>query len=174
MKNCPTCNRDLDINDFGICKARRDGRNLYCKSCIRGKVNASRQALRKYKAARKQRLAELGPAAEPPPTIIFSQQDKPTLVDRVREAIKNGARTQTEIHHETRLDNEQIGEAITDLLLWTHEIKTRMVDGSRMYFMNTVEERPQINYPVSLSLIDLAHKNLGPVIRGCRKVEKVA
>src|SRR5687767_15406548 len=52
-KECPLCNQALSLSEFGICRARKDGRNLYCKSCIRKKVTDSRQALREYKSARK-------------------------------------------------------------------------------------------------------------------------
>jgi hypothetical protein len=35
VKHCPICTQELPISEFGICRARKDGRNLYCKSCIR-------------------------------------------------------------------------------------------------------------------------------------------
>ena len=45
-KDCPICSQSLLLSEFGICRARKDGRNLYCKSCIRKKVTSSRQILR--------------------------------------------------------------------------------------------------------------------------------
>jgi hypothetical protein len=57
-------------------------------------------------------------------------------VERVREAIKKGARTQREIAQETRLGKDEIGDALANLLLWTREIKTQMVDNGRVYFIN--------------------------------------
>src|SRR5207237_1817130 len=61
-------------------------------------------------------------------------------VERVREAIRKGARTQKEIAHETRLGKDEIGDAIANLLLWTREIKTQIVDNTRLYFINEASE----------------------------------
>jgi hypothetical protein len=61
-------------------------------------------------------------------------------VERVREAIRKGARTQREIAQETRLGKDEIGDAIANLLLWTREIKTQIVDNNRTYFLNESSE----------------------------------
>src|SRR5882762_8910266 len=53
QKYCPICAQDLPLSEFGVCRARKDGRNLYCKSCIRKKVTDSRRALKEYRSARK-------------------------------------------------------------------------------------------------------------------------
>src|SRR5687768_18519804 len=58
VKHCPICSQDLPITEFGICRARKDGRNLYCKSCIRQKVTQSRRALKEYKSARKRYISQ--------------------------------------------------------------------------------------------------------------------
>jgi hypothetical protein len=60
----------------------------------------------------------------------------------VREAIRKGARTQKEIAQETRLGKDEIGDAIANLLLWTREIKTQIVDNNRLYFINESTELP--------------------------------
>src|SRR5437763_16447688 len=52
LKTCPRCEESLPISEFGVCRARKDGLNLYCKRCIRQKIALSRQALREYKSAR--------------------------------------------------------------------------------------------------------------------------
>src|SRR5438045_6786799 len=57
-KNCPICSRQLPLSEFGVCRARKDGRNLYCKSCIRKKVTDSRRALKEYKSARKKCISQ--------------------------------------------------------------------------------------------------------------------
>src|SRR5215510_16294349 len=57
-KHCPICAQELPLNEFGVCRARKDGRNLYCKSCIRTKVTESRRALKEYKSARKRYISQ--------------------------------------------------------------------------------------------------------------------
>src|SRR5947208_1960404 len=52
LKTCPRCEESLPLSEFGICRARKDGLNLYCKRCIRQKIALSRAALREYKNAR--------------------------------------------------------------------------------------------------------------------------
>src|SRR5215204_2572423 len=64
IKHCPICSQDLPISEFGICRARKDGRNLYCKSCIRHKVTQSRRALKEYKTARKRYISQQVDIAE--------------------------------------------------------------------------------------------------------------
>ena len=61
-------------------------------------------------------------------------------IERVREAIKKGARTQREIAQETRLGKDEIGDAIANLLLWTREIRTQTVDNTRLYFISESAE----------------------------------
>ena len=141
-KNCPICSQDLPLSEFGICRARKDGRNLYCKSCIRKKVTDSRRALKEYRSARKRFVNQPvgegafadGDGAYPRTTSKLSP------VERVREAIRKGARTQKEIAHETRLGKDEIGEAIANLLLWTREIRTEIVDNTRHYSLNETQE----------------------------------
>src|SRR5947207_1620665 len=57
-KFCPICSQDLPVSEYGVCRARKDGRNLYCKSCIRKKVSDSRKAFKAYKTARHQYVME--------------------------------------------------------------------------------------------------------------------
>jgi hypothetical protein len=61
-------------------------------------------------------------------------------VERVKEAIRKGARTQREIAQETRLGKDEIGDALANLLLWTREIKTVVVDNTRVYSLNESPE----------------------------------
>lgn len=152
-KDCPLCNQALSLSEFGICRARKDGRNLYCKSCIRKKVTDSRQALREYKSARK-RYVTLQ-TLESNETSMADNESQPTAqhvtrvisklspIERVREAIKKNARTQKEIAQETKLGKDEIGDALANLLLWTHEIRTEVVDNTRMYFIN---DSPQLGF----------------------------
>src|SRR6185312_14655308 len=139
-KNCPICSLDLPVSEFGVCRARKDGRNLYCKSCIRKKVTDSRRALKEYRSARKryvsQPLLETGDAllndGGNSSTMFPRVLSKLSPIERVREAIKKGARTQKEIAQETRLGKDEIGDAIANLLLWTREIRTQTVGNTRL------------------------------------------
>ena len=144
IKNCPICSQQLPLSEFGVCRARKDGRNLYCKSCIRKKVTESRRALKEYRSARKrfagQPLAEGASDGESRPSNYPRILSKMSPVERVREAIRKGARTQKEIAQETRLGKDEIGDALANLLLWTREIKTVMVDNTRVYSLNEPAE----------------------------------
>jgi hypothetical protein len=143
FKHCPICTQELPISEFGICRARKDGRNLYCKSCIRNKVTQSRRALKEYKSARKKyiarqvELSELVHADHSASAVYTAKSvSKLSPVERVREAIRRGARTQREIAQETKLGKDEIGDALANLLLWTREIRTQIKDNTRFYFLN--------------------------------------
>jgi|ERR1051325_7107137 hypothetical protein len=148
-KHCPICSQDLLVSEFGVCRARKDGRNLYCKSCIRKKVTDSRRALKEYRSTRKRYVS---PSL--PDQLTVSQFNNeggaaPTYsrllhklspVERVKEAIRKGALTQKEIRKATGLDDDDVGVALADLLLWTREIRTQMIDNARHYFINKSTE----------------------------------
>jgi hypothetical protein len=142
-KDCPICAQALPVSEFGICRARKDGRNLYCKSCIRKKVTESRQVLREYKSARKRYVSQQTLEAQGNDSSsqnLSRLLSKLSPIERVREAIKKNARTQKEIAQETKLGKDEIGDALANLLLWTHEIRTEVVDNTRMYFINDASE----------------------------------
>jgi hypothetical protein len=143
-KVCPICSLTLPISEFGVCRARKDGRNLYCKTCIRKKVTESRRALKEYKSARKKYVADavldvadFAAAEAGNPSQLYARiGGRLSPVDRVRQAIRRGARTQKEIANETKLGKDEIGDALASLLLWTREIRTEVIDSTRMYFLN--------------------------------------
>ena len=60
-------------------------------------------------------------------------------MERVRDAIRKGSRTQREIAQETKLGKDEIGDALANLLLWTHEIRTQVVGNTRLYFLNDAD-----------------------------------
>ena len=153
-KQCPICSQDLPLTEYGICRARKDGRNLYCKSCIRKKVSESRRAFKAYKTVRHQYVVqktEPGASSDTETSALPSrrqyvtrQVSKMTPAERVREAIKNGARTQKEIAQGTKLGKDEIGDALANLLLWTREVRTEVVENNRMYFINEAAPEPVI------------------------------
>src|SRR5207249_2265252 len=67
---------------------------------------------------------------------VTRQVSKMTPTERVREAIKNGARTQKEIAQGTKLGKDEIGDALANLLLWTREVRTEVIDNNRLYFIS--------------------------------------
>jgi len=151
-KHCPICALDLPITEFGICRARKDGRNLYCKTCIRNKVTKSRRALKEYKTARNRVIAQHTRAAEilhtegsGSHTYSAKALSRLTPVERVRDAIRKGARTQREIAQETKLGKDEIGDALANLLLWTREIRTQIVENTRLYFLNESAEVTEVD-----------------------------
>lgn len=147
MKTCPLCPPEIGlqtIDNFGICRARRDGRNLYCKSCIRKKVSDSRQLLREYKFVRRQAAVRSG--VEPLQLRLSLTRLSP--LEKVRDALKNGARTHNDILRETKLTNDEVSDAIANLLLWTGEIRTSVVENERHYFINETVEKEAVENSV--------------------------
>jgi hypothetical protein len=148
LKKCPRCEESLPLSEFGVCRARKDGLNLYCKRCIRQKIALSRQALREYKKARVKH--DTSSTDRSRLTInsksVFSSRRiarmlrKLSPADRVREAIRCGAHTQKEIAQVTKLPKDEVCDALANLLLWTREIRTQIVRHQRMYFVNEALE----------------------------------
>jgi len=142
LKRCPRCEESLPLSEFGVCRARKDGLNLYCKRCIRQKIALSRQALREYKKARgKHNSSSDSRVTLDSKTSLSSRRiarmlRKLSPADRVREAIRCGAHTQKEIAHVTKLPKDEVCDALANLLLWTREIRTQIVRHQRMYFVN--------------------------------------
>src|SRR2546421_852941 len=150
LKRCPRCEESLPVSEFGICRARKDGLNLYCKRCIRQKIALSRQALREYKTARSKHSSgatksrvTLDSKSGFSPRRIARMLRKLSPADRVREAIRCGAGTQNEIAQVTRLPKDEVCDALANLLLWTREIRTQIVNHQRMYFVNEAMEELQ-------------------------------
>src|SRR5205809_2861121 len=146
LKTCPRCEESLPLSEFGICRARKDGLNLYCKRCIRQKIALSRAALREYKSARvkqggSDKSRPVIDAAGFSPRRIARMLRKLSPADRVREAIRCGARTQKQIAVVTRLPKDEVCDALANLLLWTREIRTEVRNHTRLYFVNEHSEK---------------------------------
>jgi len=149
LKRCPRCEESLPLSEFGVCRARKDGLNLYCKRCIRQKISLSRQALREYKKARGKHGSTISSDSSrltlDTKTSLNSRRiarmlRKLSPADRVREAIRCGAETQTEIAQITKLPKDEVCDALASLLLWTREIRTQIINHTRRYFVNEAME----------------------------------
>ena len=149
LKRCPRCEEALPLSEFGVCRARKDGLNLYCKRCIRQKISLSRQALREYKKARGKHGSTISSDSSrltlDTKTSLNSRRiarmlRKLSPADRVREAIRCGAETQTEIAQITKLPKDEVCDALASLLLWTREIRTQIINHTRRYFVNEAME----------------------------------
>jgi hypothetical protein len=118
--------------------------------------------LREYKSARKKYVSDaaldasdmvLDVSAAVSHAVPYSRFiSRLSPAERVREAIKKGSRTQKEIAQETKLGKDEIGDALANLLLWTREIRTEVVDNNRLYFLNecaeaVVSQEDQPNIP---------------------------
>jgi hypothetical protein len=143
LKRCPRCEEALPLSEFGVCRARKDGLNLYCKRCIRQKIALSRQAFREYKQARGKHSnstdnsrVTLDNKTSLSSRRIARMLRKLSPADRVREAIRCGAHTQKEIAQVTKLPKDEVCDALANLLLWTREIRTQIVRHQRLYFIN--------------------------------------
>jgi len=149
LKRCPRCEEALPLSEFGVCRARKDGLNLYCKRCIRQKISLTRQALREYKKARGKHGSTVSSDSSrltlDTKTSLNSRRiarmlRKLSPADRVREAIRCGAETQTEIAQITKLPKDEVCDALASLLLWTREIRTQIINHTRRYFVNEAME----------------------------------
>lgn len=173
LKRCPRCEESLPLSEFGVCRARKDGLNLYCKRCIRQKIALSRQALREYKSARskhgvapaKSRVT-LDAKSGFSPRRIARMLRKLSPADRVREAIRCGARTQKEIAHVTKLPKDEVCDALANLLLWTREIRTQIINHQRMYFVNEAMEELQEGVPARGSRLTPSFSSVGVLMPG--------
>jgi hypothetical protein len=141
LKHCPICSKDLIVSEFGTCRSRRDGRNLYCKSCVRQKVEGFRKGKKNWRQVQKDRQKKfLAQSQEPnlekpqPVTVM----PKPSPTERVRRALSRGPRTQHQIARETKLKKDEIGDALTFLLLWTREIASAGEYEDREYFIKGI------------------------------------
>lgn len=187
LKRCPRCEESLPLSEFGVCRARKDGLNLYCKRCIRQKIALSRQALREYKSARSKHGAvasksrvTLDTKAGFSPRRIARMLRKLSPADRVREAIRCGAETQTEIAQVTKLPKDEVCDALANLLLWTREIRTQIIRHQRRYFVNeAVEEltkaapaRGKRGLTPSFSSVGVLMPGRKPSARGKKRLTK--
>lgn len=132
---CPLCSQPTLVKEHGICRSRKNGRNLYCRGCVRVKVTAQRQAARAIRAtqdaARQRRLLEgLEPIEVNESSISTADlQRKPdvkargqrwrlTPADRLIVALREGCRTREEIKRRTKLTMDEVCDLLAELSGW--------------------------------------------------------
>jgi hypothetical protein len=129
LKRCGDCGKEKERADFGRDAHRADGLNIYCKLCTRAKTRAHRANLRGMG-----RPANVRPQARKPNVIARVRRYRP-IPQKVYDAIRAGASSQTEIGRMTGLGLDQVGEALADLLLWQKAIRTELKGERRLYFI---------------------------------------
>lgn len=112
-KYCPKCEKDLPIDSFGICKSRSDGRNGYCRVCIVATVRAFRQRKREMKAAIRghKRMIEALERKQ----FVKSPYVPLSALAKVKNAVRDGCMTRDEIRARTRLQWDNLCEALAEL-----------------------------------------------------------
>lgn len=168
LKRCPRCEASLPISEFGVCRARKDGLNLYCKICIREKVAAQRQAMRVWKATQRRRLAARDSISSST-TDRASLHPRPSSPDRKRALRSNALRmpksfppvvrvrlalekhkrlTFDELRYYARLNEDELSDLLPELMLWTRDETDRVYSqngrGPRIFFLkgNEPKEKP--------------------------------
>lgn len=136
---------ELSIDNFGICRARKDGRNAYCKECVAAKVKAHRAQRKEWLLVQTQRqrneIVQRKPyAVARSKTDIVKVLGVSWTASVVFWAINRGARSQSQIkayvrrHLKSDLDvDEQIGDALGELF-GESLIGTVGEDYERVYF----------------------------------------
>lgn len=102
---CPRCGCNWPLSEFGIDRARPDGRNLYCKKCIREKVSIHREVKRQWKSAQR----------KPPVPSTSIWRMKITSKAKVELAYQKGITDRVAIQRETRIPWEELTDIIADL-----------------------------------------------------------
>lgn len=111
MKRCPRCEQDLEISEFGICRDRKDGLNLYCRRCIREKIAIQRAAVKEYKATLKRRHIQRKPCDPARPIWRLKIAD----AEKVKLAFARGITDRSELRRATRLYWDDLTDIIADL-----------------------------------------------------------
>jgi hypothetical protein len=160
LKRCPRCEGSLPLSEFGICRARKDGLNLYCRWCIREKINAGRQALREMRAARRAAItaenSKRRPVTPSPPRLIGRPKlsSGPHRISlkfspgqRVVKALQWGPLQFNDLAHAARVSRDELSDVLPSVMLWPSDklqkVHSKNGTGPRVYFLlseNEVEE----------------------------------
>ena len=193
-KPCSRCKKLLPLEEFGVKSASPDGRNCYCKECIRNIMNELRHNPKPPRQvspfANKQRsleerillaLSAHGPLSLTQIAILLEEYGPVTckalqsedLQMRLLNHEDGFGLTRTELRWQKEILREEICETVA-LMVLGREVVPHLVHGRRIYFL----ARPAVTAPApakQISLFQLAYR-LGPKSHGtsaqCGRVEK--
>jgi hypothetical protein len=129
LVRCPKCQRDLPESEFGTCRARKSGRNLYDRECIRKTVHAGRVQARQMKANRK---AAQGQIADRKDNVISPTIG--TAIKRVKEAIWLGFHTREGIQEAIGLPMDHVCDALAILNCDHGVVRFQRVQGEACFY----------------------------------------
>lgn len=110
MKHCPRCDRVLETSEFGVCRARKGGLNLYCRRCIREKIAIQRAVTKEYRAKIKRRPMRKQ-CEKSMPIYLLAITD----FEKVKLAFARGITDRSEMRRATRLYWDDLTDAIAVL-----------------------------------------------------------
>jgi hypothetical protein len=170
LKHCPRCEEPQPLAEFGVCRARKDGLNLYCKRCIREKINLARQSNRARLAAQRaalraayrqsplsmEKLIEILTPAPPRPrgrptpssgshriSLKFSPKQ------RVVKALQWGPLQFNDLAYAARMSRDDLSDVLPSVMLWpadkSQKVHSKNGTGPRVYFLQPPEQsQPQV------------------------------
>jgi hypothetical protein len=111
----------LPLTDFAVNNAVADGRYRCCMECARRFSREYRQRLKRHRV---------------PNLKAIKVQRKPcTIMGKVKYAIEQGHRTREAVQQVTKLNEDQIGDALARLWFDRGELESRVVNGERCFFI---------------------------------------
>jgi hypothetical protein len=129
---CPVCEIVKPVTAFTITHGKSiDG---YCKTCRADKARVTRGGLgREILSAQGWLSYALTPEDE---YVHTPSHEMPQVVELVYKAIEAGAKTYLDIVNVTGLKEDTVGDALAHLLLRTATVVTKIVGGTRYYYLN--------------------------------------
>lgn len=124
-KQCPSFGRELSLSEFPKNKRRADGYNPYCRGCAVRRVRQYRESKREQK-----RLKEAAKAreAEPQPIVL-----SPMVV--VKSAVESGNKTREAIKVATKLEWDDLGDALAELTFTKSELRIVRTGSKREFHL---------------------------------------
>jgi len=145
-KRCPRCEETLPLSQFGVCRSRKDGLNLYCKRCIREKIRLSRASLKDYKRTHplyRNRENQEAPATLTPQGRLDLRKLRRKLshsdrIIRALEVVK--VQSFKELRFTCRLSEQELSNALADVVGSGLPVGSRNGTEPRVYFLKPKSE----------------------------------